>query len=419
MTGLNFAKVPDDTKADNRAIAFLQGAIQAQSITGNETNFVNYLLPKMQALGLQPQTEEFADGRLNLWGGTKATENNSADNDNVLLVMGHTDTVHVKGWRDKWQGTARENPFSGAVIDGEIWGRGSGDLKAGICAWLMAWERLYSHNIQLKGELQFAFIGDEESGEAGMGTSEGVKHYVNNIAPTLSKPTFAVYTEPSQLNIYTAQMGFFIADIDIIGKTSYFGVPEQGIDALKAAHKVATNIFKHSNDIEQISPHELIGNPFALITDFRAGGYIAVPGDAHISLIRKLLPSENMDQAVKKLSDIVHEAIKGTGCECKIAFTAGRDHADGGLPSVTDPDIAEVQLLIDTVKNHWQKTGAVCAAPFWSEKSFLKHGLGCNAVYCAPGDITNCHTLEERVDIKQYLAAIKAFADFIAKYCCS
>ena len=43
--------------------------------------------------------------------------------------------------------------------------------------------------------------------------------------------------------------------------------------------------------------------------------------------------------------------------------------------------------------------------------------LGCPAVYCAPGDIRNCHTLEERVAVDEYLAGIAAFASFIAEYC--
>lgn len=396
---------------ENAAIAFLQGAVQAQSITGHETNFVNYLRPKMEALGLAPQSAEFEAGRLNIWGATPAKENQP-----VLLIVGHTDTVHVDGWSQKWQGTSRQDPFGATIIDGELWGRGAGDLKAGICAWLMAWQWLYENHVELNGQLQFAFIGDEESGQPQMGVSAGIKHYVRKIAPALPQPNFAIYTEPSQLNIYTAQMGFFIAEITIIGKTAYFGVPEQGIDALQAAHKVAGAIFQYSDMIGKQPADDMIGKPFALITEFHAGGYIAVPGNAKISLIRKLIPSEDMTQAVADFKNVIQTAIADSGCSYDIQFTAGRDHQDGGLPSVTNPDLAEVALLTDSIKQHWDKTAAICAAPFWSEKSFIKHELGCNAVYCAPGDITNCHTLEERVDIKEYLAAIRAFATFIVKY---
>ena len=397
---------------DDNAVAFLQGAIQAASITGNENNFVSYLEPKLDALGLSPKTEEFEPNRLNLWG-----ESDGTFGEKTLLVAGHTDTVHVEGWLERWKSTERENPFSGAVLDGKIWGRGSGDLKAGICSWLMAYETLRENNVNLKGKMQFAFVGDEESGEDDSGVSAGIKHYVNKIAPHLDQPDFAVYTEPSQLNIYTAQMGFFIADIDIIGKTSYFGLPEQGTDALKAANKVVTDINSYSEVICKKNHHDLIGKPFILITKLNAGGYIAVPGDAKISLIRKLTPAEDIDNAVKELKNLVTNSVKDSGCQVEIDFTAGRDHTDGGLPSVTDPDITPVSELKDSIQKYWPATGSICAAPFWSEKSFITQKLGCDAVYCAPGDISNCHTLEEHVEIDEYLASIRAFADFIVKFC--
>ena len=51
----------------------------------------------------------------------------------TVALVGHTDTVHAEGWTERWAGTKRESPFGGAIVDGHIWGRGTGDLKAGIC----------------------------------------------------------------------------------------------------------------------------------------------------------------------------------------------------------------------------------------------------------------------------------------------
>jgi hypothetical protein len=41
--------------------------------------------------------------------------------------------------------------------------------------------------------------------------------------------------------------------------------------------------------------------------------------------------------------------------------------------------------------------------------------LGVPTVYCAPGDIRNCHTLEERVELQEYFDGIVAFAAFLAR----
>ncbi|MNU03622.1 hypothetical protein D3C72_2477150 [compost metagenome] len=61
--------------------------------------------------------------------------------------------------------------------------------------------------------------------------------------------------------------------------------------------------------------------------------------------------------------------------------------------------------------------GGIEGAPFWSESPFFVNGLGIPAVYCAPGDIRNCHTFEERVSVEEYLAGVVAFAGFIARFC--
>ena len=58
----------------------------------------------------------------------------------------------------------------------------------------------------------------------------------------------------------------------------------------------------------------------------------------------------------------------------------------------------------------WPARGVIEGAPFWSESPFFVNRLGVPAVYCAPGDIRNCHTFEEHVDVEEYLAGIVGFA---------
>src|SRR5438105_4030685 len=89
-------------------------------------------------------------------------------------------------------------------------------------------------------EAAFAeLLGDEESGEPGSGVSAGIKRLVEDIETGLvPRPDFAVYVEPTQLDVFTAQMGFLICDITVTGRSAYFGMPEAGVDALKAAHAI-------------------------------------------------------------------------------------------------------------------------------------------------------------------------------------
>ncbi|MBO9590296.1 M20/M25/M40 family metallo-hydrolase [Devosia sp.] len=396
------------------AIALLRGAIGRDSVTGNEANFVSYLAEQMRARGVgNVETADFLPGRPNVWGTRKGSGAGKR-----LLFIGHTDTVHVEGWREHWAGDQREDPFGAPLIDGEIWGRGSGDLKAGICTSLAALSLLDRAGIKLKGDVDFAFVGDEESGEPGTGVSAGVKAHAARIASgELPRPDFVVYTEPTKLAVYAAQIGFFIADITITGKSAYFGVPELGHDALKASHAVMSALWAHSDAISARAEHKLVGRGFLLITTLNGGGFIAVPERCTLSLIRKLLPGESLDAAAAELEAVIRGAIADPEISVDIVYPAGRDHALGGTAAEIDPSHPALAMLGDAVGQAIPGRGGAEGAPFWSETPFFVNGLNIPAVYCAPGDISNCHTFEERVSVEEYLAGVVAFADFMTRFC--
>jgi acetylornithine deacetylase len=112
----------------DRAVETLQAAIRCASVTGNEAPFARYLAGLLREIGVEPEVGDFLPGRPNVWGLKRGTGGGRR-----LLLIGHTDVVHARGWRERWAGTEREDPFGAAIVDGEIWGRGAADLKAGIC----------------------------------------------------------------------------------------------------------------------------------------------------------------------------------------------------------------------------------------------------------------------------------------------
>ena len=392
----------------------LKAAIRCRSITGEEANFASYLEAELSKLGIRTERGDFLPGRPNLW----AVREGAGDGPR-LLVIGHTDTVHARGWREHWSGTEREDPFGAVEVDGAIWGRGAADLKAGICAVIGALELLEQAGVRLEADLLFAFVGDEESGEPGTGISAGMRDLVGRMqAGQIARPDFAVYTEPTRLSVFTAQMGFLIADVRITGRSAYFGLPEQGVDALKAGHSALSAIWRHSEAIAREGKHPLIGRSFALVTEFSSGGSIAVPGECRFSLIRKLRPAESLETAATELESVIRGGVAAIeGADFEVSYPAGRDHRLGGTPAEIDPCLAAVGCLRRALEAARPGAGAIEGAPYWSESAFLVNEMDCPTVYCGPGDIAHCHTVMERVEVAEYLAGIMAFAIFFASYC--
>ncbi len=394
------------------ANGLLVRAVQAASVTGDEGRMADMLVPEMGRLGLSPLREDFLPGRPNVTG-TRVGFGGGVH----LQFVGHTDVVHARDWGAHWAGQAQADPFGAVVIDGELWGRGAADLKAGICAALAALEVLDRAGVRLRGSLSFAFVGDEESGEPGTGVSAGMRHWAGAVvAGRLARPDVAVYVEPTRLCVMPVQIGFFIVDVVLTGQSAYFGRPDLGRDALRAAHRVLAAIWDHSDAIAARAEHALLGRAFALVTGIAAGGLIAVPGECRFSLIRKLLPDESLDAATDALEAVIRGAVP-EGIALSLTYPAGRDHARGGSPAgiaVDHPLVTTLSACLAAVR---PGAGGVEGAPFWSEMPFLTDIIGCPAVYCAPGDIAICHTNHERVALADYHDAILSFAAFIAITC--
>lgn len=77
-----------------------------------------------------------------------------------LLLYGHVDVVTTAG--QKWE----HPPFSGEIVDGMLWGRGTLDMKGGLAMLISAILRLAAEGYTPPGDLLFLALSDEEQGSA-------------------------------------------------------------------------------------------------------------------------------------------------------------------------------------------------------------------------------------------------------------
>jgi carboxypeptidase PM20D1 len=78
-----------------------------------------------------------------------------------VVLMGHVDVVPVEsGTETRWT----HPPFSGAIVDGYVWGRGTLDDKSTVLGVLEASEALLAQGFQPRRTVYLAFGADEEVG---------------------------------------------------------------------------------------------------------------------------------------------------------------------------------------------------------------------------------------------------------------
>lgn len=124
-----------------------------------------------------------------------------------LILSGHIDTVP--------RGTLpwTRDPFSGAIENGRLYGRGSNDMKAGIATNLFVARALHDLGLPLRGDLVVESVVDEEFGGVNGTLAGRLRGYLADAA---------VVSEPSFLRICPAQRG---------GRTAHIllEVPNEGI----------------------------------------------------------------------------------------------------------------------------------------------------------------------------------------------
>ena len=394
-------------------VELVREAVRIPSVTPNEEAFARWVFGRIAESEAFNGAElvECAPSRPNVHGTA------GGDSGRSLLLAGHLDTVATDDWTEHWQGTDREDPFASPIIDGAIWGRGVADQKAGICAIVEAIRAFERAGLRPAGTVSTLFVCDEESGQPGSGVSAGMRAAVAGRAGERPEADFAIYTEPTTSAIYTAQMGFLIADIGYTGVSAYFGRPALGVDALKAGHSLLERLWRHSEELKSdVAPHYLLGEAFLLVTSVTSGGNIAVPGRFELSLIRKVLPGENMDAAAEQIVAVSQEVADEHSVDCTVEFSAPRDHRFGGTPDELSVDHPGVVALARSIEQVTGETARVEGAPYWSEKPFLRE-LGIPGVYFAPGDISHCHTPFERLSVDELVTATRTLAHFIAQWC--
>jgi carboxypeptidase PM20D1 len=100
----------------------------------------------------QVQVEAFGLSRLYKWQGTDPSLP-------PILLMAHTDVVPVEDG-SSWS----RDPWSGAVADGHVWGRGAIDMKAAMVGFMEAADGLGAEGFQPKRTVYLALGHDEEVG---------------------------------------------------------------------------------------------------------------------------------------------------------------------------------------------------------------------------------------------------------------
>lgn len=146
-----------------------------------------------------------------------------------LILNGHVDVVPA-GDRAQWS----DDPFSGKIEDGKLYGRGATDMKGGNLSSLLAISVLQKLGVKLKGDVIFQSVVEEESGGAG------------TLATILRgyKADAALIPEPTNMKIFPKQQGSMWFRLSVKGRSAHGGTRYEGVSAIEKSLAVVQAIGK-------------------------------------------------------------------------------------------------------------------------------------------------------------------------------
>jgi len=134
------------------------------------------------------------------------------------MLNGHLDVV-PPGDPGAWS----DDPYSGRLVDGHVYGRGACDMKGGVVAALAAIRALRDGGVRLAGDVLFAAVVGEEDG--GLGTYATLHRGWRADA--------CVITEPTGLDLLVANGGALTFRLRVPGRAAHASVRTTGVSAIE------------------------------------------------------------------------------------------------------------------------------------------------------------------------------------------
>jgi len=217
----------------DEAIDMLADLVRHPSTLGNEASAQNHMADVFAGLGLNVDKFEIDIDAIKDLPGFSPVDWSYEGKENVvaihqpqrntgrsLIFNGHIDVV-PEGPADMWT----DPPYEPVVRDGWLYGRGSGDMKAGIVAFTMAYKALQTMGLQPAAPVYRQTVIEEEC--TGNGALACLARGYTADA--------AVITEPTGKQLMTAQLGVMWFRVTVRGKPAHVAVASEGINAIEGA----------------------------------------------------------------------------------------------------------------------------------------------------------------------------------------
>jgi succinyl-diaminopimelate desuccinylase len=319
----------------------------------------------------------------------------------VLHFNAHYDVVPVSGtWR-------HGSPFSGAVEDGWIYGRGTADMKGSIASLLLALRAIRATDVAPALNVEVSFTADEET-DSELGAGWVVRH-------AGIKPDYALVLEGGEgRRIGCGHNGVVWLEVTVHGLAAHGSTPHKGVNALEHTARLVLALQDHAASLagrvftapdgETRRPTLNVGGVFS---SGEGGKINTVPALARFSIDRRVLPTETVEEAERELRAFLAAAATGIP-KCKITVAKVSENH----PCFSPPDHPFATALAGHVSRERRCRAVFGTSTGFNDSHFFAHHLKIPTLGHGPGGEA-CHAVDERASLRELLASARIYAGLI------
>ncbi len=341
-----------------------------------------------------------------------------------LVLNGHVDVV-PPGPAHEWTGN---DPWSGRVARGRVWGRGATDMKAGLVAQVFAARALNDARVPLAGDLILQAVVGEEMMEHRYGTTACIERGPRGDAAVVGEAT----SPPSPLAVSPVTTGVLWCTISVEGRATHAsmrGITQRtrpgeeplGVSAVDKIVLIHQELAKHERDWVMkkrhalfddghfsILPGVIVGSPAAGLVPFM------VPDQGRLEVVVIAHPDDEPQTVRDEIEDSVRRAAaRDLWLRAHPPRVDWRHHWPR---SSIEPDHP---IVLATAHAHEAATGTPATIHGFAavnDATWL-NAAGIPAITYGPGDLRAAHAVDEWVDIDEVVTAARTYALLALDWC--
>ena len=378
---------------ENELIEFAQEAVRTRSYSDEEGNMASLIKEKMEKLGYDEVKLDSVGNVVGKIGSGKKS----------VHFDSHMDTVRVND-ADEW----KVPPFSGDIVDGSIWGRGSVDMKSALCASVYA--AAYARDMGYLNDKTVYVTGTvcEEYCDG-----ENLKHLYKELN---LKPDYCIICEPCDNIITLGHKGKAQIRIITNGISAHGSAPEKGKNAVYEMAEIIQRVEKLNERLSSMGEN----HGTIVLSDIKceSASLNAVPSECQIYLDRRLVLGETLDMVRKEMDELVKEkdARWEVGTLRQTSWNGGElVYEPMHDPWKIEKDAPLTKALNEAYKKVYGKYPD--KYDFWDfgTNAITPVAMGVPTIGFGPGEYKLAHMRDEHCSVEKIKDAMYVYAELINK----